>query len=136
MMHNHAFPTDVLCQPLNSDIPNYSIHNMINKQLEKFSEIVTEAHAKIQRDFQNINPVVSISQKMRSAGIPADALTIDCLKSKKRIIFILHDEYPSITNYQFSFKDKDPSDNYEQLETESLDSDVIYSLMENYFSES
>ena len=107
---------------------------MINKRLEALCGIVTEAHTLIQRDFKRINPVVGVSQKMRNVGIPADALTIDCLSSNKRIIIVLHDEQPGTINYQLSFKDKDPSEKFEKIYSADLTSNVIYSLIESYFS--
>jgi hypothetical protein len=102
--------------------------------LETLSDLATEAHTRIQQDFANINPVVGISRSMRNSGFPADAMTIDCLKTSRRIIIILHDESPEILRYQFAMRDADPSDNFEELEFEKLTVQVLYDWMASYFS--
>ena len=109
-----------------------------NKQepIAIISDLVTEAHTFIQRDFADINPVVGVSRKMRSVGIPADAMTIDCLKTQRRIIIIAHDSAPDVVQYQFSFKDKDPSDDFEKISLVELTASTMYEWMRDYFSKS
>ena len=107
---------------------------MDNLHLKDLCDLVTEAHTRIQQDFQDINPVVGVNQKMRDIGVPADVMTIDCLKSGKRIIIILHDEQPDIINYQFCFKDKDPDEEFSQLPFTELSSQIIYEWIKGYFS--
>lgn len=106
---------------------------MLNKRLEEFCEQVKEAHALIQKDYENLNPVVGINQKMRSAGIPADILTVDCLKSNKRIIIVLNDNLPNSIEYQFIFKDEDPGERFEKIKSEEFTSKTLYSLIADYF---
>jgi len=108
---------------------------LTEQHLEKLSDFVTEAHTRIQEDFKDINPVVGLSRKMRSVGIPADAITIDCLKTSKRIILILHDQQPDIVHYQFSFKDKDPDEKFETLEFKNLSAEQLYRWIIDYFSD-
>lgn len=88
---------------------------MTHKHLETLCDLTSAAHARIQQDFKTLDPVVGVSQKMRASGIPVDAMTIDCLKSGKRIIIILHDHQPEVLSYQFSFKDKEPANEFEQI---------------------
>lgn len=107
---------------------------MSEKLLEILSDRVTEAHTKIQQDFDSINPVVGLSRGMRSIGIPADVLTIDCLKTGKRIIIIMHDEHPETIQYQFSFKAQDPAEKFETIPFDELTVVKIYGWMKNYFS--
>lgn len=107
---------------------------MSEENLKKLCDLVTEAHTKIQKDFKNIDPVVGVNQRMRKAGIPVDVMTIDCLKSGKRIIIVLHDELPDIVRYQFSFKDQDPSDEFESLSASELELQVVYGWIKGYFS--
>ena len=107
---------------------------MSENRLKILCDLVSEVHAQIQKDFADINPVVGVSQKMRDIGVPADAMTIDCLKSGKRIILVLHDQQPEMINYQFSFKSDDPSDEFEQLEFKALTFQVVYDWIKNYFS--
>ncbi len=106
---------------------------MSNKQLKIVCDIATDAHNRIQQDFESINPVVGVTHNMRSNGVPADAMTIDCLKSGKRIILVLHDQQPDIIHYQFSFKDKDPDSQFEAIQFNELTADTLYEWMKNYF---
>ncbi len=108
---------------------------MTEKNLKILCDSITEAHTRIQKDFSDINPVVGVNQKMRDIGVPADAMTIDCLKTGKRIIIILHDQQPDIVNYQFCFKDKDPSDEFKQFPFEKVTSQLLYDWIKDYFSD-
>jgi hypothetical protein len=104
-----------------------------NERLEILCDSATEAHTLIQKNFTEINPVVGVSQKMRGVGVPADTMTIDCLKSKKRILIVLHDHQPECVNYQFTFIDKDPDEKFEMMGFEEVSAKKIYRLIETYF---
>ncbi|PLX80004.1 MAG: hypothetical protein C0616_09470 [Desulfuromonas sp.] len=106
---------------------------MISKKLETLCDIAAASHARIQKDFEDINPVVGINQKMRGIGLPVDAMTIDSPKTGKRIILILHDDHPDMIRYQFSFKDQDPDDKFEQIQFAELTVDILYDWMKTYF---
>lgn len=106
---------------------------MTHKYLEDLCDLTTAAHTRIQQDFKTLDPVVGVSQKMRAGGIPADVMTIDCLKSGKRIIIILHDQQPETLIYQFSFKDKEPGDEFENMPATELKEETLYSWMKDYF---
>lgn len=108
---------------------------MINKQLEALCNIASESHARIQQDFKDINPIIGVNQRMREQGMPADIMTIDCSKSRKRIILILHDLEPGIIRYQFSIKDEDPDDKFEHIPFSEMTSDILYDWIKSYFSE-
>jgi len=103
-------------------------------QLERLSDIATDAHTLVQQNHLEINPVVGISRSMRASGFAADAMTIDCLKTSRRIILILHDDEPSIIRYQFAFRDKDPSDTFEVIEFELLTVEKLYDWIVSYFT--
>ena len=105
-----------------------------NPALLSLSEIASEAHAKIQQDFADINPVIGVMQGMRKMGIPADVLTIDCLETNKRILIILHDEHPGLIRYQFTFIDQDPSDDYHDIASADVTSETLYGWIKDYFS--
>lgn len=107
---------------------------MKDKRLHTLCDIATEAHSWIQRDFKEINPIVGVNQKMRENGVPADAMTIDCLKSRKRIILILHDQHPDIISYQLSFMDKDPDNKHEHIQFNEFTTKKLYNLIKSYFS--
>lgn len=105
-----------------------------NPALLTLSDIASQAHEKIQQDYENINPVIGVMQGMRKMGIPADVMSIDCLVSQKRILVVLHDDFPGIIRYQYTFLDKDPSDQYEQMVFDDVTSDTLYQWIRDYFS--
>lgn len=108
-------------------------NRMEKTPLETLSDLVTEAHTNIQAD-TDINPVVSVTQKMRSAGFAADVMMIDCLKTKRRLLIILHDSQPDSLNYQRCMIDKDPGDEYLSLPLNQLTADWLYQLIADYFA--
>ena len=101
--------------------------------MKTICDIITESHTRIQKDFEDINPMVGVNQKMREMDVPADVVTIDCLKSKKRIILVLHDHYPDIVRYQFTVMDSDPREEFDYVQTDELTSDKIYHWIAGYF---
>ncbi|MBT5230493.1 MAG: hypothetical protein HOM11_09490 [Methylococcales bacterium] len=106
----------------------------MNKQLSDLCDLATEAHTQIQQNFKEIDPVVGVSHNMRENGVPADVMTIDCLKSGKRIIIVLHDQAPDSISYQFSYKEKDPGSVFEQVLLSELTVKQMYDWMSSYFS--
>ena len=108
----------------------------MNERLKTVCDIVTESHKRIQEDFDDINPMVGVNQKMREMDVPVDVLTIDSLKSGKRIILILHDQYPDVVRVQFSFKDSDPTEDFDQIQSDELTADKVYSWIADYFQPS
>ncbi len=105
----------------------------ITPQLRKLCDITTQAHTDIQKNFSDINPIVGVSYKMRESGVPADVMTIDCLKTSKQIIIVLHDSQPEIFNYQYSFKDKNPGTKFETYAMSDLSSEVLFNWIKDYF---
>ena len=108
---------------------------MSKTPLERLSDTVTESHKKIQNDFESINPVVSVTTKMRGVGIPADVMMIDCLVTKRRILIVLNDEQPDSFSYQFCMKEEDPLDQFMVLPLTDLTETLIYDWIAGYFSE-
>ncbi len=102
--------------------------------MEILSDRATEAHGRIQQKFLTINPIVGLSQGMRDIGFPADTMTIDCLKTRRRIILILHDDKPGIVSYQFAYRDKDPDDHFEIIDFDELTTQLLFDWIANYFS--
>ncbi|WP_415903498.1 hypothetical protein ACMXYR_07230 [Neptuniibacter sp. QD29_5] len=105
----------------------------LSKQLELLWEQASEAHTAIQRDFSDIDPLIGVSQNMRKQGIPADVMTIDCLRTRKRIIIILHDQQPDIVSYQFAGMDSDPEGDFDALAFEKVTEKQIYQWIAEYF---
>ena len=108
---------------------------MSDVELKALSEYVTNAHTRIQQNHKDINPVVGVNRQMRKSGIPADAMTIDCLKTNRRILLILHDQQPEIIHYQFGLRDQDPGPSFETLPFEQVNESQLYDWMVSYFSE-
>lgn len=102
--------------------------------LEKLSEYATDSHTRIQQQFSDISPMVSVNQKMRELGVPADLVMLDCLKSGKRILLVLHDQQPDTLAYQFTFKDEDPDGPFEKVPFADVSADTLYGWMVEYFS--
>jgi hypothetical protein len=105
-----------------------------NPALLSLSDIASQAHEKIQLDFADINPIIGVIQGMRKTGIPADVLTIDCLVTNKRIIVVLHDLHPGVMRYQFTFIDQDPSDDYQDVVSADVTSEMVYGWIKDYFT--
>lgn len=104
-------------------------------QLEQLFEVAQAAHAAIQRDFATIDPLIGVSQNMRNSGIPADVMTVDCLRSRRRIIFILHDQQPELVRYQFAEMDNDPATEFQELQLAALNEQVFYDWVVGYFQQ-
>lgn len=107
-----------------------------NIPLVALSEFATEAHTRIQQDFAEIDPIVGVSHNMRNEGIPADLMTIDCLKTNKRIIIVLHDQMPGLLSYQFSYRNQDPGQEFQQMLLTEMSADMLYGWIQQYFGES
>lgn len=101
--------------------------------LAKLSDAITEAHARIQQDYAQINPVVAMRRGMREKGIPADALTIDCLASNKRIVLVLHDQQPDTVIYQLTHIDAKADAPFQQHAFSALSTQTLYDWIAGYF---
>lgn len=104
-----------------------------NPALLSLSEVASEAHLRIQQDFADINPVIGVMQGMRRMGIPADVMSIDCLQTRKRILIVLHDDHPGLIQYQYTFIDQDPEDDYQAVKHADFNADVLYHWISGYF---
>lgn len=106
---------------------------MSSDPLKALSDMASEAHARIQADHQHINPVVSVRRGMRDVGIPADAMTFDCLRSRRRITLILHDEQPGLLLYQFVTIDDEVAEEFRQIALAEVSVDTLVEWMQTYF---
>jgi|GEM_PF-138900 hypothetical protein len=107
---------------------------MSEEALKALSDRASEAHARIQATYQHINPVVGVRRGMRDSGIPADAMTIDCLQTRRRILMILHDGEPDVLLYQFGCIDEDAGDDFERITLNEVDVERLFEWMRDYFS--
>lgn len=106
---------------------------MSDVRLEALSDLVTDAHTRIQQSFAQLNPVVAVRRGMRDTGIPADAITIDCLASQKRIVLILHDDQRDALIYQFTTIDADDDPAFQQLPWKDVTVEVLFQWMATQF---
>ena len=109
---------------------------MSEEALKALSDRASEAHARIQATYQHINPVVGVRRGMRDNGIPADAMTIECLQTRRRILMILHDGEPDVVLYQFGSMDDDAGDDFERIALSEVDVETLFNWMRDYFSDS
>ncbi|PKM30045.1 MAG: hypothetical protein CVV07_09380 [Gammaproteobacteria bacterium HGW-Gammaproteobacteria-11] len=101
--------------------------------LKTLSDLASEAHAQIQAAHQHINPVIEVRQGMRDSGIPADVLTIDCLRTQRRITLILHDQQPGLVLYQFVTRAEEVSGDFKQMALSAMSSATLFDWMQDYF---
>jgi len=101
--------------------------------LKSLSDMASEAHARIQAAHEHINPVVEVRQGMRNSGIPADVMTIDCLRTRRRITLILHDEQPGALLYQFITIEDEVDDQFQQMPFGEVSTQVLFDWIQDYF---
>ncbi len=105
-------------------------------RLKTLSERTESAHERVQQAREDINPMVGLRSGMRQAGIPADALTIDCLQTGRRILLVLHDHQPEHVLYQFTTLEREMEDDWEQLPFSAATTEQLFDWMVEYFSDS
>lgn len=101
--------------------------------LKEVSDLVSQAHTLIQARHKDLNPVVGVRQGMREMGIPADSITIDCLRSRKRILIVLHDEQPEVLLYQFASMDGEIEMNFTTIARAQVSKETFVVWMRDYF---
>lgn len=106
---------------------------MSEDPLKPLSDMASEAHTRIQQAHEHINPVVAVRRGMRDMGIPADAMTIDCLRTRRRIMLVLHDQVPGMLLYQFITIEEEAGDQFSQMPLSEVETDTLFNWMEDYF---
>lgn len=109
---------------------------MSEEALKAVSDAASEAHARIQATYRHINPVVGVRRGMRDNGIPADAMTIDCLQTRRRILLVLHDGEPDVVLYQFGTLDDEAGADFQRIALDELGVDKLFEWMRDYFWDS
>jgi len=107
-----------------------------SEQLEYLFDIAKSAHVSIQHDFEHIDPIIGVSQSMRNSGVPADVLTVDCLRTQRRIILILHDHEPEMLSYQFAEIDDHRDSDFRQIPLKEMTQQKLYDWVAGYFNNS
>jgi hypothetical protein len=106
----------------------------MNTVLNDFSEIVAKANDLFYSKFEKLDTLMGIMDKsLRSQGMRADAITIDCIAANKKIVFLLHDDKPDFVNVTLGNKEGDIYSSSE-YELTKLSQEVILGLMETYFT--
>ncbi len=108
---------------------------MSEDPLEKLSEMASEAHTRIQQTYEHINPMLGLRRGLRDSGIPADVMTIDCLRTRRRIVLILHDEQPGTLLYQFLAIEEDPDGDFQLMALSEVGVETLFEWMRDYFSD-
>lgn len=106
---------------------------MSDSPLKTLSDLAEQAHNKIQQTSQAINPILEVRSGMRSVGIPADVMTFDCLKTRRRIMLILHDEEPGVLLYQFITIEDEIAEVFERVALDVVDADMLVGWMQRHF---
>lgn len=106
---------------------------MIEDSLKTLADLTSDAHARIQAAHEHINPVIEVRRSMRDAGIPADVMTIDCLRSRRRITLVLHDQQPGTLLYQFITIDDEVGNEFQQLALTDVTTTTLFDWMQDYF---
>lgn len=109
------------------------LSRMSDDPLKTLSDLASEAHARIQAAHQNINPVVEVRRGMRDAGIPADVMTLDCLRTRRRITLVLHDDQPGTLLYQFITIDDEVGEGFQRIAMTEVTAGTLFGWMQTYF---
>ena len=102
--------------------------------LKALSDMASDAHARIQAAHEHINPVVEVRRGMRDSGIPADVMTIDCLRTRRRITLILHDGQPGVLLYQFVTIEDEVGNDFQSMSLSDVSTQTLFDWMQEYFS--
>ncbi len=74
--------------------------------LNTLSEIVAKANDLFYERNKSVDTLMGIMDKtLRKQGIPADAITIDCVAMDKKIVLVLHDSKPELVDIALGNKD-------------------------------
>lgn len=101
--------------------------------LKALSDMASDAHARIQAAHEHINPVVEVRRGMRDSGMPADVMTLDCLRTRRRITLILHDEQSGVLLYQFVTIDDEVGDSFQNMTLAEVNTQTLFDWMQEYF---
>ena len=101
--------------------------------LKALSDIASDAHTRIQAAHEHINPVLEVRRGMRDSGIPADVMTIDCLRTRRRITLILNVNQLVAGLYQFVTIDDEVGDEFQGMALSEVSAQTLVDWMQDYF---
>lgn len=71
----------------------------MKKKLNDLSEVVAKANDTFYSKHKKIDTLMGIMDKsLRNQGMNADAITIDCIALDKKVVFLLHDDKPTVVS--------------------------------------
>ncbi|MEH6470023.1 MAG: hypothetical protein V7752_02125 [Halopseudomonas sp.] len=108
---------------------------MTTQNIYALSDIAAAAQAEVQANVRGIDPIVGVSRNLRDSGFPVDVMTIDCIKTGKRITLLLNDDKPGEVSYQFGFRDQAPAAEFTDLAFEQLTVSQLCLWITTYFAE-
>ena len=105
----------------------------MNNKLKQLSEIIAQANDNFYQRNKNINTLMGIMDKtLRQQGMPADAITIDCITLDKKIVFLVHDAKPFTVNVTLGNKAGDIASSSDH-ELNLLSVTSVLTLLESEF---
>lgn len=105
----------------------------MKRPLKNLSELVAKANDIFYSKFAHIDTLMGIMDKtLRNQGMSADAVTLDCITLKKKIVFLIHDDKPDVVSIALGSKDGDIFSSSEYL-LSALSETVILKVMEDNF---
>ena len=106
----------------------------MKEPLKSLSEIVAKANDQFYERNKNIDTLMGIMDKnLRSQGMNADAITIDCIALNKKIVLVLHDSKPDFVDIALGDKTGNISSSIEH-KLEGLGVTEVLAIMEVNFT--
>jgi hypothetical protein len=107
----------------------------MKKALHDLSEIVAKANDLFYEKFTHIDTLMGIMDKtLRAQGMQADAITIDCITLKKKIVLLIHDDKPDTVDIALGNKDGDIYSS-SQYPLKDLSASAILDIMTSNFAD-
>ena len=105
----------------------------MNNRLKNISDMVAKASDLFSSKFDEVDTLMGImDKKLRNQGMKADAVTIDCIPQKKKIVVLIHDDKPDVVEVALGNKAGDIYSSAEYGMNE-LSEIVIFGIMETHF---
>lgn len=109
---------------------------MSTEDLETISDRATTAQAEFKREYGEINIQAGLITSLRTQGIAADAVVLDCQNTGRRMVFMVRDAEPGKVAYQLANRNEDQEANPTILAIDKLQVADIVDLMKQHFANS
>jgi hypothetical protein len=102
--------------------------------LKSLSELVAKANDAFYAKHHKADTVMGIMDKtLRQQGMPADAVTLDCMALDKKVVFLLHDNKPDSVSVAIGNKAGDIHSSFDH-DMATLTEATVISLLETHFT--